>query len=85
MGDLVRIDPSDRPQPTLRDTDDFERVTVTREGFDGAELTPSAYAKGLALAMRETVVAPPDGSRGMRTVRIPIVGRREWLKLGRSA
>jgi len=32
----------------------YTRITVTRDGFVGAELTPDAYAHGLALSMRES-------------------------------
>ena len=71
----------------------YARITVTVDGFVEAELTPEAYAHGLALAMPETVsvgaLAPPAGAGGAgaakRIVRIPIVGRRQWLMLARSA
>lgn len=68
----------------------YARITVTRDGFVEAELTPAAYAHGLALAMREAfVLAPPAGAGAAttvrRVVRIPIVGRRAWLKLARRS
>ena len=40
----------------------YARITVTRDGFVGAELTPDAYAHGLALSMRESFeLASPAG------------------------
>jgi hypothetical protein len=33
----------------------YARITVTRDGFESVELTPDAYAHGLALSMRESV------------------------------
>lgn len=67
----------------------YERITVTPDGFVEAELTPAAYAHGLALAMPEKVLgARPAGfkqSPDTRAVAIPIVARREWLRLLRTA
>ena len=67
----------------------YSRVTVRRDSFESVELTPDAYAHGLALSMRETVLASPAGAGAAgahrRIVRVPIVGRREWLQLARSA
>ena len=46
----------------------YARITVTRDGFVEAELTPAAYAHGLALAMPKTVtvwcIGAPGRSRG---------------------
>jgi hypothetical protein len=44
-------------------------------------LTPSAYARGLALALPEKVeMARPTGvGRALATYEIPIEGRDEWL------
>lgn len=67
----------------------YARIEVTRDGFASVKLTPDAYAHGLALALPVTVVASPAGARAgttvRRIVRIPIVGRRTWLRLARSA
>ena len=39
----------------------YERIEVAGPGFVGADLTPEAYAHGLALALPETVMASPAG------------------------
>ena len=39
----------------------YARITVTRDGFVEAELTPEAYAHGLALTMREVVCIGAPG------------------------
>ncbi len=39
----------------------YARIEVTRDGFTSVELTPDAYAHGLALVLPVTVVASPAG------------------------
>jgi hypothetical protein len=60
----------------------YVRITVSSDSFVEVELTPDAYANGLALAMRETVtvgvLAPPAGAGDAFTTTIPIEGRAEW-------
>lgn len=63
----------------------YERVWVTSEGVTGVELNPDQDRHLLALAMpqRVTVGARPEGAR--QTLTVPIVGRRAWLRLVRTA
>lgn len=67
----------------------YQRISATSDGVVGVALTPEAERHGAALAMPEWVVlARPEGSKGARTthrVGVPIEGRREWLRLVRSA
>jgi hypothetical protein len=45
-----------------------------------ARLTPEAIAQGMALALRQVVMARPTGvGRALATCEIPIEGRDEWL------
>lgn len=69
----------------------YRRVVVEDRAFIGVELTPEAKRLGLMWALPESVsvmeMARPAG-RGRTqttTVRIPIAGRREWLRSTRSA
>jgi hypothetical protein len=64
----------------------YVRITVSSDSYVEVELTPDAYANGLALAMRETVtvgvLAPPAGSEPAtgrpRRYRRPCAVRRAW-------
>jgi hypothetical protein len=61
----------------------YRTITVQGPDFIQVDLTPQAYALGLALALPERVKwvgARPTGvGRGITTYRIPIEGRDEWL------
>jgi DNA invertase Pin-like site-specific DNA recombinase len=66
----------------------YDRVVVRSDGFVEVELSALADAHAIAAAMPERVVlARPAGFGPGRTTRvdIPIVTRREWLRLVRSA
>lgn len=54
----------------------YQRIVVAGRAFVSAELTPAAYAHGLALALPEVVMASPAGD-GAALTTIPIVGRHE--------
>lgn len=62
----------------------YDRIVVRSDGFVEVELSAAANAHVVAAAMPEKVVlARPAGVGPQRTieVRIPIVARREWLRL----
>lgn len=68
----------------------YARVEVAGPRFVSIQLTPEATAHGLALALPERVswlVERPRQEPGRRyqTARIPIAGRRDWLRAARSA
>jgi hypothetical protein len=45
----------------------YAGITVAGEGYVEAELTPEAYAHGLALAMHESFVLAPPAVSEFRT------------------
>lgn len=66
----------------------YDRVVVRGPEFVAVTLTPAAYAHGLAIALPERVRTggvSPEGAGRSRSVRIPIVGRADWLRATRSA
>ena len=71
------------PPPRQREQQDaiYERIVVTWRTIVSIRLTPSAYARGLAVALPTKVaLAHPTGvGRALATYDIPIEGRDEWL------
>lgn len=67
----------------------YARVEVAGPRFVAVTLTPDAAAHGLPMALPESVrlVERPRQVTGLayQPIRIPIVGRREWLAAARSA
>jgi len=65
----------------------YGRVRVTSDGIVDVSLTPEALRHGAALALPETVaMVRPEGFQQRRaTQRVPILERREWLRMVRSA
>lgn len=65
----------------------YERIEIRGQSFVGATLTPAAEAMGLALAMREKVDVVSRGGLGRTasTRPLPILGRRDWLRVARRA
>jgi hypothetical protein len=62
----------------------YERITVTAEGIVEVEPTQEALRHGIALALPERVVlARPEGLE--QRLNIPVAGRRDWLRLLRTA
>jgi len=62
----------------------YERITVAGEQFVSPDLTPAAYAHGLALSLPQVVMARPTGvGRAITTYSMPIEGRDEWLAAAR--
>lgn len=65
----------------------YRRITVEDGRILEVDLTEEAKRLGMVLALPETVaMARPAGARvGIATVRVPIVGRADWLRAARSA
>ena len=65
----------------------YDRITVTSEGVVSVEPTPEALRHGIAFALPEVVLMarPERFELPASTVRIEVVGRREWLRIARSA
>jgi metal-sulfur cluster biosynthetic enzyme len=60
----------------------YDEVVVEGEEFAYVQLTPDAYACGMALALPEEVhmvLARPTGVGHAPTTMMPIEGRDEWL------
>lgn len=65
----------------------YRRITVEDGSIREVELTDDAKRLGLILALPESVAMarPAREGGGQTTVRIPIAGRRDWLRAARSA
>lgn len=65
----------------------YQRITVADGAIVSVELTEAAKRWGFVRALPETVaMARPAGARRTQaTVRVPIVGRAEWIRASRSA
>lgn len=64
----------------------YDRITVTSEGVVSVDPTPDALRHGIAFALPETVLmARPEGLEPPASIHIVVNGRREWLRLARSA